>query len=855
MAMSLCQPEPEQESPSNLQRGVRSAWHDLDHSEALATEQVDEMVAAWRRGERPLAEEFLARNPELSDDAAIRLIYEEMCLRLELGMPVTSDDIARRFPQWREELDALLDFHHLIEANPPAALSEFPQVGALLAGFRLILELGRGAAGRVFLARQPSLADRPVVLKITRRGRDEHLTLARLQHMNIAPIYSEHILQARDLHIMCMPYLGGATMRQLIDNVKNHLVSKWSGATLIDALDQIQSTLPSASQTRGPLRQFLQRCSYVESICVIGSGLADGLQYAHERDLLHMDVKPSNVLIAADGQPMLLDFHLAQRPFGPGSTPPLRSGGTPGYMSPEQCDVMAAVREGRPVSRAVDRRTDIYSLGALLYEALGGALPDSPFGDFPPVHSFNLSVSPGLSAIIQKCLCHRPYDRYRDAAAVASDLRRHLSNLPLEGVANRSLLERWRKWRRRRPRALSRATISLALAASLLLAAASVGLTLRQRIRDADSSLAHGRELLELHRFTEARDVLERGHSSIAGTPGFAGRKAELSRALALANRGVKTDELHRLAELIRFRYGLAEPPPEEADFLIRMGHSIWTSRDDLLRPFSTGKQSEIDPVIRTDFLDLLVLWCESRVRLAPAAKAVEAKRESLRILSEAEALLGHCPSVGRLRLVYAQAMGLARGDSSPAFEARTAWEHFDLGKSYLRSDEVLQALKEFQVGVSLRPHDFWLNFYEGLCDYRLERFEEALGAFRVAIALSPASAECYYNRGLTYQALGRLELALADYDRALVLNANFANAALNRGMVHFRMGHATAARDDLSRALASSSSRSLRGIVYYNLALLDLAAGNRDSCAKNVQKALELGNTEATQLSRQLPR
>jgi serine/threonine protein kinase/tetratricopeptide (TPR) repeat protein len=851
MDMSLRQSESQQEGRIAVQPGAQNCVQFLDPSGSLATEQVDEMVAAWRRGERPLAEEFLARHPDLSEDAAIRLIYEEVCLRHEAGIPVTPDEIARRFPRWRQELEALLDFHQLVEAEPLAAELAFPEEGESLAGFRLVLELGRGSAGRVFLAVQPSLADRPVVLKITHRGRDEHLALARLQHMNIVPIYSEHVLQARDLHIMCMPFLGGATLSQLLEVVKTQAVTNCSGKTLIDALDHLQAKMPSVWQTGGPLRQFLASCSYVESICVIGAGLADGLHYAHERDLLHMDVKPSNVLIAGDGQPMLLDFHLAQRPIGPGSPAPLWSGGTPGYMSPEQWDVMTAVREGRPVLRAVDRRTDIYALGALLYEALGGALPDSPGRVMSPVCRFNSNVSAGLSDIIQKCLCNRPGDRYSDAAAVASDLRRHLSSLPLQGVANRSLLERWRKWRRRRPRALSRGVIGLVLTASLLVAAGSLALSFRQRIRDADSSLAQGRALLEQRRFPEARDVLTRGRSLVEGTPGFSGRRAMLSRELALANRGVKVDELHRVADLIRLRYGLAVPPLEEAQSLIRLGDSMWKSRDDLVRPLSTRGQPAVDATTRADFIDLLVLWCDIRVRYAPASEAVDAKRENLRILSEAEALLGPSPSVARLHQVYAHALGLAQRTSIADFKPRTAWEHFDLGKSYLRSDDLTHALCEFQAGVSMRPQDFWLNFYEGLSDYRLGHYKEAQSAFRAAIALSPESAECHYNRGLTYQALGRLDLAVADYDRALELNANFPDAALNRGMVHFRLGRPTAARDDLDRALALGPNRNMRGIIYYNLALLDMAGGNRESSDSHLRQAVELGNSDAIELSR----
>src|SRR5262245_20998464 len=110
-------------------------------SASLATQQVDAMVAAWRRGERPRAEEMLANHPELGDEAAIRLIFEEVCLRQEAGIEVDPAEIARRFPQWADELALLLDCRRLIDAGPAGAV--LPQVGETLAGFRLRAELGR----------------------------------------------------------------------------------------------------------------------------------------------------------------------------------------------------------------------------------------------------------------------------------------------------------------------------------------------------------------------------------------------------------------------------------------------------------------------------------------------------------------------------------------------------------------------------------------------------------------------------------------------------------------------------------------------------------------------------------------
>src|SRR5262249_42076150 len=160
------------------------------------------------------------------------------------------------------------------------------------------------------------------------------------------------------------------------------------------------------------------------------------LQYAHERRLVHLDLKPSNVLLAADGQPMLLDFHLAQEPIDPGRGEPIRLGGTPGYMSPEQEATLWAIQQGRKPEWPIDGRSDVYSLGVLLYEALSGrderrgmrdekdssssSLIPRPSSLVPrtPLHRSNPRVSIGLSDVVSKCLTQEPRDRYPQMASL-----------------------------------------------------------------------------------------------------------------------------------------------------------------------------------------------------------------------------------------------------------------------------------------------------------------------------------------------------------------------------------------------------------------------------------------------------
>jgi tetratricopeptide (TPR) repeat protein len=650
-----------------------------------------------------------------------------------------------------------------------------------------------------------------------------------------------------------MPFLGGATLDQVLERLNDQPLAQRSGNQLIEALDQVQARLPIALPSWGPFRQFLARCTYVEAICAIGAGLADGLQYAHDRGLVHMDIKPSNVLLAGDGQPMLLDFHLARGPISPDGPPPTWMGGTPEFMSPEQREALAAVREGRPVRLAVDGRSDIYALGLMLYQALGGPGLEPDGAALSPLHRCNPRVSLGLSDLIHKCLNHDLRVRYPDAASLANDLRRHLGNLPLRGVPNRSWAERWHKWRRRRPTALSRGLILLVVAGSLAASAASVGFGYRQRVNNVTAALDQGRAYLESHQPLEAAQVLRQGLALTEHLPGAGSLRRALDKELALALRESKAAELHRLAEFIRFRYGTAAPPAEEAHSLICLGRAIWPARRSLVRPIHGRPETESDRTVRTDLLDLAVIWAALRVRSATKSEAAEARKEALRILDEAEALLGPSPALQRDRHAYAKALGLANSSSRPTVQPQSAWERYDLGRSYLRSGKLERAAEQFQLGLDLRPQDFWLNFYQGSCAYRLRRFEEAVNAFRVCIALAPESAECYYNRALAYQALGRLDRSLADYDQALRRNRLLIDAALNRGIIQYRQGRYPEALTDLELARSNTSSPTVLGVIHYNLALVHLARGDRKSAASNIQSAVTLGTQDAQELGRRL--
>src|SRR5262249_25522610 len=144
-------------------------------------------------------------------------------------------------------------------------------------------------------------------------------------------------------------------------------------------------------------------------------------------------------------------------------------GGTRSSMAPEQEMAVQALRAGRAIPATVDGRADIYALGLLLYTSLGGRMTAARRISPPALRTCKPQVSPGLSDVIHKCLSFAPEKRYATAGALADDLKRHLSDRPLQGVRNRSLQELIAKWRRRRPRALPLVTLLFLIVGLLII--------------------------------------------------------------------------------------------------------------------------------------------------------------------------------------------------------------------------------------------------------------------------------------------------------------------------------------------------------------------------------------------------
>nr|WP_090279967.1 serine/threonine-protein kinase [Mycolicibacterium komanii]CRL76044.1 serine/threonine protein kinase [Mycolicibacterium komanii] len=255
--------------------------------------------------------------------------------------------------------------------SPSSRLTQI-QVDQQLDDFDLLLELGSGAFARVFLARQRSM-QRLVAVKISANEGHEPQTLAQLDHDYIVRVFDQRILRDQNWRLLYMQYLPGGTLLDVVETVHRLSEPPETGQTLLDAVDNALEARGGIRPTESSTRAELASLPWPDTVAWLGKRLAQALDYASSRGVLHRDIKLANILLAPDGTPKLADFNISFARNVTGASPFDYFGGSLSYMSPEQ--LLACQPGHTPDMAALDARSDIYSLAVVLWEVLTGQKP------------------------------------------------------------------------------------------------------------------------------------------------------------------------------------------------------------------------------------------------------------------------------------------------------------------------------------------------------------------------------------------------------------------------------------------------------------------------------------------------
>jgi eukaryotic-like serine/threonine-protein kinase len=748
---------------------------------------------AWSRGNERRVEDYKSRFPSLFQHPAALadVALEEYRQRRAAGDTPDPSEYRERFA-----IDLPVDAPaNELDCGPFWDGSRLPDVGEMIRpGYRVLAELGRGAFGRVYLAEQPELANRKVAIKISSRLVGEAQTLARLQHSHIVPVYAVH--RVRGYQVLVMPYLGGATLKDVLKSSRDGRTNRETEPTVRTKVIP-ESEIPPSSEP-GPARVCVGSARLTEhEVLEIGIAIADGLAHAHERGIFHRDVKPANILLTDDGEPMLLDFNLAanQQDAAPAA------GGTPRYMAPEQFEALTdpAVRVGAPA--------DVYALGVVLHELLTGSLPfpdrsgtwaevgPAMLADRrrPPVVNYS---SPAIASILRWCLQPDPRRRYASAAELRDDLTRHRDNQHLRVAPEPLSRERVRKWARRHPRLCSATSVASAAAVAFLFVVL------------AGFSLWRGNQN---HRAREARaavaDAVHPVQVAIAdpfGPDEFVreGRQKALD-SLALYN--LPADENWLQSVNVR-RLPSADVGALREDVAqLLCWAAIATAR-------LAGR--ETNPAART------ALYDEALLLNARAMSAYPADEPAAWILSQRVQMLERS---GRSDEAAATASGLKEAET-PGPSGQFVQALADLqDRRYREAAATLEGLTT-QGRASFRA---WMAL--GNARTGLHQYASAADAFLVAGALEPESAKPIYFRALALLGAGRFEQSVAEFDRFIERTRGVPEAWLNRAQARYRLNESKVALADLKEAdrLGASPTR-----VHGLYEMIWRAAGRPDEAA-----------------------